>query len=150
MPFQPSSHRLLSAEKVPTVSCDVSKHCQPTVGFVARVGYELDASSNHSFIGFLKVIDLKEEANSPRELVADDCVLGVAIGLCEQDASLGTARLHNNPTLRSPVVGERWAVIDKIEAEHADEELDGGVVGIDDEGDQMKVCHGFDPLKSYN
>src|SRR5262249_10128518 len=68
--------------------------------------------------------------------------LGFAVGAREEDAGLRAGRAHDDPALRTPVVGLGRRIFDEIEPEHADEEGDRGVVLRNDDCHELELGHG--------
>jgi hypothetical protein len=63
--------------------------------------------------------------------------LAFAISAGEQDACLTSGGPHDDPPLRTPVVGQRRRVLDQVESQDLHEELDGRVVVVDHDRDQV-------------
>src|SRR4051794_19220643 len=74
------------AQKIPSVALEIEKHRNAAVGFPARRGYEGDPRGDHSLVRRIEIVDTKEQAYSPRELIADYRALAVAVGAGEEYA----------------------------------------------------------------
>ena len=79
------------AEQVPTIALKVHEHCDPAVRLIPWRRHETDARVDHSLVSAIEVVDAKEQADAPGELLADDGVLMLAVCLREQDAGLASA-----------------------------------------------------------
>ena len=100
-----------------------------------------DARVDHSLVSAIEVVDAKEQADAPGELLADDGVLMLAVCLREQDAGLASGGPNDDPALRPPVVGQRRRVLHELELQHVDEEANRGVVVADDQRDKREMRH---------
>ena len=124
---------LRRSQEVPPVSGDVEEHSDTAVRFDARLTNERDASLDHPLVRGVKVIDAEEEPDPAGHLFTNRPSLAFPVRPSKEDACLRAGRADDHPALGSPVVGERWRVLDKIEPEYAGEELDGRVVLIHDQ-----------------
>ena len=129
------------SEKVPLVARDIEEDGDLAVGLGARRLHEGDPRRDHALVGRAEIIDLQEKADAAGELVADDALLLFAVRPGDQDAGRGTWRAHDHPPLGPSVIGERGDILDEVEAEYADEEVDGRVVFLHDESDEAQMRH---------
>jgi hypothetical protein len=86
-----------------------------------------------------EVVDAKEQTDTTCELFADGTRLIVAISPSQQQSRARVWGSHDDPTLRPPVVGHRRRVLDKLEAQRIDEEANGIVVVLDDQGKALEM-----------
>lgn len=129
------------AEQVPSVAFEVEEDDDAAVCLLAGFGDEPHAVVEHSLPGRVEVIDAEEEADTSCELLADCAGLLLTIGSREQQPRLRTRRPHDDPSLRSPIVGHRRRILDDLEAQGIDEEPNGIVVVPDDQREVLHV-HG--------
>ena len=92
------------AEQIPMVAGHVRKDRDTAVRLVSWFGHEHDAVVEHAHAGILEVVDAEEESDAAGVLRADDRLLPVSIGLCEQQAGGGAGRSDDDPALGSTVV----------------------------------------------
>ena len=124
-------------DQVPPIAGDVEEHGEPAVGLVARWSDELDTGSGHPGVRGVEVVDAEEEPDPAGDLAADSGRLVVTVGAGEQDAGRRARRPADDPALWTSVVGQRRRVAHQLEPEGADEELDGGVVVLHDDRDEV-------------
>ena len=84
-------------------------------------------------VGDVEVVDSKKQTDPTGKLVSESGSLTFTIGLSEQETCLRCRRPHDDPPLRTTVVGQRRRVLDKLEAHHRHEEFDGAVIVLDDD-----------------
>ena len=82
---------------------------------------------------------MQEEPHPPGRLVPDRGGLLRAVRPGQQQAGRGARRPDHHPPLGPSVVRLGGGVLHQLEAERADEELDGRVILGDDEGDEAQV-----------
>lgn len=87
----------------------------------------------------LEVVDPEEQADSTGELTTDDLGLARPVGPCEQQPGLRSRRPDDDPPLGTPVVRRRTRVLDELERQRVDEEPDGLVVVVDQQGRVLEV-----------
>lgn len=133
--------RSARSKKVPAVAGDIDEHGEPSVRFVRRTADELDIVRPQTLIGPVEVVDAKEQADTPGELLTNGAMLAFPVGLREQEACCCARWTDHHPPFGSSIVGERWHVLCEVEAEHADEERNRFVVVVDDERHEVKM-HG--------
>lgn len=104
-------------EKVPFVAGEVDEDGKASVRLIARLGEELDTVIEHAAITVVEVVDAKKESDASGELSSNCYSLPVTVGLSQEQTSRGTGRPNDDPALRSPVVGQRWRVLDEFEAQ---------------------------------
>src|SRR5215470_17782692 len=130
------------AEEIPFVTGDIEEDSDPAIGLDTGRRQEGDPRRNHALVGGAEIVDVQEEADTAGELVADDALLLFAVRPGEQYAARSAGRTHDDPALRSPVPGgERGRILDEVEAENADEEVDGRVVLLHDKRDETEMRH---------
>src|SRR5688572_9754955 len=137
----PRSSRRRGAEEVPLVARDIEENGDLAIGFGARRSHERDPRRDHALVGRAEIIDLQEKADAAGELVADDALLLFAVRPGDQNPGRSTWRAYDHPALRPPVVGKRRDIFDELEAQHADEEVDGRIVLLHDESDEVQLRH---------
>jgi hypothetical protein len=130
---------LRRSQEVPPVSGDVEEHRDTAVRFSARLTNERDASLGHPFVRGVEVIDSEEEPDPTGRLVTNRPSLAFPVRPSKEDACLSAGRPDDHPALGSPVIGQRWRVLDEVEPEHAGEEFDGRVVLIHDQSNQVDL-----------
>src|SRR5262245_25787856 len=127
------------AEQVPFVTGDIEEDRDPAIGLDAGLPQESDPHRNHALVAGAEIVDVQEEPDPAGELVADDALLLFAVRPGEQYPARRARRAHDHPALWPPVPGgERRRILDEVEAENADEEVDGGVVLLHDERDETE------------
>lgn len=87
----------------------------------------------------IEVLDMQEETNTTTSLVPENRSLIGAVGECQEEARLSARWPHHNPPFWPSIVGLIGAIRDQVEAKDVDEEVDGSVVIVDDEGDKVEV-----------
>jgi hypothetical protein len=93
-------------------------------------------------VGRVEVVDTKKEPDSVSCLIGDGCSLAFSICTSKAKTRLRSRRADDYPPLGPPVVGERRRVLDEVEAEYTGEERDGGVVLVNDHGNQVNLHRG--------
>jgi hypothetical protein len=83
--------------------------------------------------GGVEVFDAKEQTDPAGELAPDDGGLVFTIGAGEYEAGAAVGRSDHDPPLRSPVGRHGRGVLRQDESQRPGEELDGGVVVVDDQ-----------------
>jgi hypothetical protein len=89
----------------------------------------------------VEVVDLEEEPDPPRELLADDGPLLLPVSLRQEECGRRAPWPDYHPPLGAAVIGQRGGVLDQIEVESADEEVDGLVVVVHDHRDLLEERH---------
>ena len=120
---------------------DIQKYGNLSVGLETWFAVKVDAMLQHVLVEFVKVVDPQEESNAPSVLIANHLRLSLTISKRDKQASASRRRAYNDPTFRAPVIGKRWFVFDKCEPQTVDEEVNFGIVVIDNKRDQIEV-HG--------
>ncbi len=131
--------RSAGTQKVPAVAGDVDEHRKPTVRFVRRTANELDIVRPKTLVGLVEVVDAKKQPDAPGELITDRAMLAFTAGLREEEACCCTRWTDHHPPFGSSVVRERRLVLDKLEAQHTNEERNRFVVVIDDQRHEVKM-----------
>ena len=119
------------------ISCDVQKHCDPSVRLGARRLNELNTNRRHPPLGLVEVVDVQEEADAASQLSPKDGCLLHTISLGEQDPRLSTERAHNHPSLWMSIVGHSWGILHQLKPQLPDEELNRRVIALRYERDQL-------------
>lgn len=128
-------------EQIPAIASDIQKYGNLSVGLETWFAVKVDAMLQHVLVEFVKVVDPQEESNAPSVLIANHLRLSLTISKRDKQASASRRRAYNDPTFRAPVIGERWFVFDQCEPQTVDEEVNCGIVVIDNKRDQIEV-HG--------
>jgi hypothetical protein len=68
------------------------------------------AVGNQALIRSLEIVDAQKQTNAARELPADGAHLLLAVGTRKQDARLASDGPNDDPSLGTPVIGERRCV----------------------------------------
>ena len=89
---------------------------------------------DHPPTSCVEVVNPQEQPDSTCVLAANGVDLCLAIGFGEKEAGLRLRRSNDDPTLRASVIRPRRRVFDKFESQGIDEEPDGVVVVLDDQG----------------
>lgn len=130
------------AEEVPPVAGDVEEDRDPAIGLGPWFPDEGDTGPGHPSVSGVEVVDTEEEPDPAGYLVTDSGTLVFSVGARERNPGLGTRGPHDDLPLGSPVIGQRWGVLDEVEAEYVAEERDRRVVVIDNQGNQVDLHHG--------
>jgi hypothetical protein len=123
----------------PPVPCDVGEDCDLTVGLASWFGDELDALAQHSRVSRVEVIDSEEQPDTAGELISHCGRLPFAIGLRQQHRACRSGRTYDDPPFRPSVIGLGWRVLYEFEAQGIDEEPDGVVIVVNDQGELLEV-----------
>jgi hypothetical protein len=83
--------------------------------------------------GAVEVFDAKKQPNPAGELASDHGRLICTIGAGEYEAGAAVGRSYDDPPLRAPVGRHGGGVLRQDESQRPGEELDGGVVVVDDQ-----------------
>jgi len=100
-----------TTEEVPAVSLKVEKNRYLTVRLHTWFRDERNTRSNHPSVGSLEVVDSQEEADSARELLANNLCLRVAICARKQNARRTAGRANYDPTFGTTIVRQRRNVL---------------------------------------
>lgn len=120
------------AQQVPAVPGDVDEDSDQPGRLLAWLGDECDAGTAHPVVGGLEILDTEEQPDTASELVTNRTGLAFSVRLGQQQPGRCPWRPHDDPTLRSSVIGQRRRVFNELEAEDVDEESDRIVIVIDD------------------
>ena len=126
-------------EQVPPVPGHVEEHGDGAIGLVARSIDELHPVVHHVPILRGEIVDPQEEAHPTCRLLTHGRCLPFTVGAGEQHPGGGTGRAYHHPPLLPTVAGERQRVVDEFEAELVDEERNGRVVVVDNDGNRLDV-----------
>jgi hypothetical protein len=127
------------ADQVPFVASHVEKHRDLTIGLCTRCRQELHTRRCHSGIGRIEIRYMEEETHPASRLPADSRNLIFSVSPREQQAGHSTWRPDHYPPFGTPVIRQRWGVLNKLEAQYVDEEPDRRVVLADHDGDEAKM-----------
>ena len=127
----------LGAEQIPPIAGDIEEHRNLAVGLGSRGGHELDAAIGHSLMSGGEIVNLQEESDPPGDLIADDRSLLLTVGAGQQQPGLRPWWPDDDPSLRATVVRQGRRVLGEVKAQHIDKELDGSVIVIDNESNQI-------------
>ena len=83
--------------------------------------------------GGVEVFDAKEQPDPAGELAPDEGRLLFTVGAGEYESGAAVGRSYHDPPLRAPVGRHGRGVLRQDEPQWAGEELDGGVVVVDDQ-----------------
>jgi len=122
VPLNEQSAVRFRAEQVPVIAGCIDEHYDLPVRLAPWFGDEVDPHAAHAVVSLIEVVDPQEQPYASRELISNRLRLPLAVSLCEQQRSCRTGWPHNDPPLRPTVIGMRWRVLDKLEAENLDEE----------------------------
>ena len=133
---------MILSEEIPPVSGNVEEDGNSTVGLGTRSTNESDTGLGHPPVYGVEVIDMKEESDPTGCLVTNCRTLVFAVGASKKEPCLRVGRANYHPALRPPVVGERRRVLHQFESEYTGKEGDGGVVLVNDQGNQVDLHPG--------
>ncbi len=128
---------LEGSKEIPPITGDVEEDRDTAVRFSAGLTNKRDTGLGHPSIRGVEVVNAKEEPDPTGCLVTNRPGLVFSVCPSKQDACLGGGRADDHPALGAPVIGERRRVLDKIEPKNTGEELDGRVVLINDQSNQV-------------
>jgi len=126
-------------EEIPTIAFKVQKHSDLSIRLDTWCGEELDAGRHHPLVSSLEIIDAQEQSDPAGKLLAYDPGLMVTVRACQENAGCRTAGTHDNPALRTTIVGQRRTVLDQLEAQDVYEEGNRLVVIANDQSNQFEV-----------
>jgi hypothetical protein len=126
------------AEKIPQVAPRVPEDADAAVGLVPGRADHLAARAHDAGQRAVEVFDAKEQPNAAGELTADQVRLILTIGAGEYEPGAAVGRSYYHPPRGAPVGRRRRGVLREDEAKWAGEELDGGVVLVDDQGHELE------------
>ena len=124
-------------DQIPTIACDVQKHCHPPIWLAAGRANELDAGRSHPAVGLLEVIHAQEETDTTSHLASDNGRLILSIGPSEKNPRLTSGWTHDDPSLWMSIAGQSWRILHQLKSQLLDEEIDRGVIALDNESDQV-------------
>jgi hypothetical protein len=134
----PTSTRI-AAQQVPPVSLNIQKDGDLSIRLNARGGDEPDPGLYHPRVRLVEIIDSQEETDPAGKLLANDRRLVLAVGACEQNAGNGPSGTNDDPSLRPPIIRQRWNVLDELELQDVHKEIDCRFVLSDDQRDQLEL-----------
>ena len=121
------------AEKIPQVAPRVLEYADAAVSLVADGADYFAARVHDAGKGAIEVFDAKEQANAAGELPPDGGRLICTVGAGQYEPGVAVGRSYHDPPLRAPVGRRRCRVLRQDESQRAGEELDGGVVVVDNQ-----------------
>ena len=128
-------------KQIPPIAFEVTEHGDAPIRFRSRRGDKLHSRGQQPRVGRIKISNAEEQAYPTGELSSDNRRLLVTVGAGEKHAGLRTARAHDDPTLRSPVIGRRRHVFDQLEFQHVDKECNRRIIIAYNERYEFKMRH---------
>jgi hypothetical protein len=122
-------------EQIPRVAHAIKEDRNASVGFIPWFSNDGHPSRDELLVSSIEVIHPKKETHPSTGLLPDDRRLLWTVSPRKEKARLSTIGPYDDPPLGLPAFYLSLRVLNQVEAEHADEELDGPVVIVDDEGD---------------
>ena len=134
VPRERSAALLSSAsQEIPEVAPGVPECADTAIGLIADRADQLAARVQDASNGAVEVLDAKEQPDPASELATDEGSLPVTVGAGEHEAGAAFGRSYHDPPFRAPVGRLGRGVFRQHEPQRTGEELDGGVVVVDDQ-----------------
>ena len=134
-----------ATKEVPAVALNIKEYRDTSIRLSARRSNESDAGGGHPRVRRLEIINAQEETDPPRELIANDRLLSLAVGACEQNARTAGYWAHNDPALRTPIIRQRRNVLHELELEDFHKKIDGWLVLPHNQSNQLELRHQLRP-----